>query len=229
MTGYQSLQQAIRAGMADRAVPRWAAAALHEVTTGRNPITAVRHPLGFLCLPLERAGEQGVCVHVWTDQLAQATPTTTTMHSHSWDLVSFVLYGTLCNEVLDVTDSRPESTCQVFEVDSGPGGDELRRTGRLVGHRTATKQLHRRGQVYSLPAGVFHRTSTLGEAATVALGRGHPGTSDLVLGAADTATHRVRRQACDREETVRVATLVVQRLSGITGPWQQHAHDGGTG
>jgi hypothetical protein len=212
---YDMINRAVLDDTAGKVVPRWAADALSDVTSGRSHLLAIRHPLGFLCLPLERTGTRGVCVHLWTDRLPQATSTTSTTHSHSWDLVSFVLYGALYNELARVTDTRERPTHRVFAVDSGPDGDVIRWTDRLVHREHGSQELYHGGEVYSLPAGVFHCTNAMGEVATVALGSGHPGAVDLVLGAFDTPTHGVRRQLCSRDETVLAATMVAGRLTKV--------------
>jgi hypothetical protein len=82
---YDTIRRAIADYAAEWTVPRWTVAALGDVAEGRSAVTAVRHPLGFVCLPLERVGEQGVCVHVWSDRLTGAQPaslTTSTTHAH---------------------------------------------------------------------------------------------------------------------------------------------------
>lgn len=226
MTTYDTLHRAMLEDPADRAIPRWIAEVLFDVADGRGDIAAVRHPLGFICFPLERTGERGICVHVWSDRLTHARPTTSKTHAHSWDLLSFVLYGSLRNELVGVTDADDRPTHRVFEVGTRPDGDEIRRTPRLVRRHPRASELHRRGEVYSLPAGVFHESKPQGETATVALGRGHPGAVDLTLGAIDTETHRVRRQLCDREETAFAAALVARQVAELADvPEQRHRED----
>lgn len=79
----------------------------------------------WCCLPLERTGEHGVCVHIWSDRLVSALPTTSTTHAHSWDLLSFVLHGRLRNEEITVTDAPEAPTNRVFEIDSRGEVDEV--------------------------------------------------------------------------------------------------------
>ncbi|NUS05534.1 MAG: hypothetical protein HOV97_23605, partial [Nonomuraea sp.] len=76
---YQSVFRRLRDGRARS----WAL----EVLAGDEPPAAVRHPLGFVCLPLERDGGEGVCLHLWSDSLQHAESTTSQIHCHSWDLV----------------------------------------------------------------------------------------------------------------------------------------------
>ena len=90
---YQDLYDEMINGTARDSLPGWARGVLMAIGSGDSPVTAVRHPLGFLCLPLERTEEHGVCVHVWSGALPHAASTTSQIHSHSWDLTSFVLYG----------------------------------------------------------------------------------------------------------------------------------------
>ncbi|MGH3828479.1 MAG: hypothetical protein ACRDQX_15110, partial [Pseudonocardiaceae bacterium] len=93
MTIYDNFHRAMRNGTAGRDIPQWASEVLGAVAQNRTSVAGVRHPLGFVCFPLERTGDAGVCVHVWSDSLARANLTTSTIHAHSWDLISYVLYG----------------------------------------------------------------------------------------------------------------------------------------
>lgn len=217
---YDWLYRAMAGGAAEPAIPRWAAEVLSEVAQGRGGVTGVRHPLGFLCLPLERTSDQGVCVHIWSDRLANARATTSATHAHSWDLLSYVLFGNLRNELVGVADAQQGPTHRLFEVDSGGDGDEIRRTARLVRRGAATTEFLQRGDVYSLPAGVFHETVPQSEAATIALGRCRPGTVDLTLGGLDTDSHRTRRHLVGQDETAHSAALVLDRLTALPEPRQ---------
>jgi hypothetical protein len=215
MTNYDRLQHATRNGTARQAIPRWASGVLGDIARNAISVTGVRHPLGFLCLPVERTGEEGICVHVWSDRLARMSPTTSTIHAHSWDLMSYVLYGSVRNEVFDITDAPDDAAYRVFEVRSGGDVDEMRETPRLVRCDVRTTELSHRGDTYSLTAGIFHATVVQGEAATVALGSGRPGTRDLSLGGIDGKTHRVQRQRCDHDETAQVVRMVTEQLAKI--------------
>jgi hypothetical protein len=218
MTTYDSVRRAMRNGTAGRDIPRWAFGVLGEVAQHRTSIAAVRHPLGFVCLPVERTGGAGVCVHVWSERLARASPTTSTMHSHSWDLISYVLYGSVRNEVIEVIDAPDDAAYRVFEVRSGGDGgdvDEVRETPRLVRYEIRAAGLSHRGDIYSLAGGVFHATVVQGEAATVALGSSRWAARNLSLGGIDGKTHWVRRQRCDRDETAHAARVVTEQLAQI--------------
>ncbi|MBT2209912.1 MULTISPECIES: hypothetical protein [Actinomadura] len=202
---YEEIRREIEAGTAARTLPAWAGRVLADVAEGRSRVPAVRHPLGFLCLPVERAGDFGVCLHIWTSEVDPAPSTTSPVHCHSWDLLSFVLYGTVRNVRMDVGEGPGGAAAQVFEVVSRGEVDELRATGRTVRYSPGRSTAHGTGESYTLPAGVFH--STLIEdgrdAATVALGRQTPGGGDLSLGPPDVATHRVRRARSDPGEAAR--------------------------
>ncbi|WP_207943786.1 hypothetical protein [Actinomadura sp. KC345] len=216
---YEEIREEIRAGTAARTLPAWAGGVLDDVAAGRSPVPAVRHPLGFVCLPVERTGDFGVCLHIWTPEVHPAPSTTSSVHCHSWELVSFVLYGTLRNVRVDI-DGEPggnpaERTRQVFEVVSEGGVDELRATGRTVRCSPGRSSTHRTGESYTLPAGVFHTTLIEDgrDAATVALGRQAPGGGDLSLGPLDTPTHRVHRSRSDPADTVRALRRSARRIA----------------
>lgn len=219
MMNYDSLRTAMRNGTAGQLVRPWVVSLLDGVVQGRTTVAMTRHPLGFSCIPVERTGGRGVCVHVWSDLLPQAGPTTSTVHAHSWDLVSYVLYGTVRNEVIGVSDAHDHPTHRLFEIRSdGAGVDEVRDTSRLVRYATTSTGIHHRGEVYSLPAGVFHRTAVGPETTTVALGSGRPGIVDLALGGIDTASHTVRRRRCRDDEIALAARVVIEQLAAVPEP-----------
>lgn len=87
------------------AVPGWVIGALRPVADGNSSLRAVTHPLGFTCLPIERAGREGVCVHLWSPRVERAEPTTSTIHAHCWHLTSYTLFGHLENMLMHVADA----------------------------------------------------------------------------------------------------------------------------
>jgi hypothetical protein len=212
---YSDLYAAIQHGGAGDSVRCWAFDRLDEVAEGRRRLDGVRHPLGFVCLPLERLGGRGVCVHLWCTGMARAQPTTSAVHSHSWDLFSYVLFGQVRNQVVAVVDAPERPAHRVFEVRSHGDVDEIRATARLVRSAPSAVELASAGGSYHLPAGGFHVTTIpdMQDTATIALGDSRPGTADLSLGAIDTPTHQVRRQRCDSEETALAARIAADRLA----------------
>lgn len=212
MSDFERLAAAMEDGTAGEVVPAWVAGTLAEVAERRAGFRAVRHPLGFACLPVERAGEIGVCVHLWAAGRPEADPSTSQMHAHSWELTSYVLYGVVRNELIEVLEDAP--THRVFEIRSGPGGDEIAPTERLVRPVRADAAVHGRGEVYRLPTGRFHTTSLpgSGDAATVVLGRGLPGARDLSLGPVDMSAHHVTRALYGRSDTVDAARATLRAL-----------------
>ncbi|MFD5266023.1 hypothetical protein [Streptomyces sp. NPDC058335] len=209
---YPALERAARRGAVGE-VLRQAAAELEEVVSGRRALRAVRHPLGFVCLPVLRDGPRGVCVHVF----GPTDPGLTghQVHSHSWDLTSTVLYGRLGNRRVGVHEEPETPTHRVFEVHSDPSGvDELRPTRRLVRCLPGAEQTSSRGQTYALPAGEFHTTVVPdgSPAATLVLGRTLPGRADLSLGPVRAPGRRVVRRTCDAAQTVRIARAALRRI-----------------
>ncbi|MEU6710940.1 hypothetical protein ABZ897_05610 [Nonomuraea sp. NPDC046802] len=180
-----------------------------------GPVRAVRHPLGFVCLPLEREGGEGVCLHLWSDTLVHAESTTSQIHCHSWDLVSHVLYGQVRNVHAVVTDTRDDATHRVFEVVSAADGDRISPTHRTVRHTTGLVEAFGPGDTYTLRAGRFHSSVVPegGQAATIALGRGRPGSRDLSLGPLGAGPHHVSRQALDARETELAVRLITAHLT----------------
>jgi hypothetical protein len=93
--------------------------------------------------------------------------------------------------------------------------DELRATSRTVRAIPGETAAHGPGDVYSLPAGVFHSTllDAGPDAATVALGVESPIGRDLSLGGLDLRSHQVRRMRCEPAETARAARRAAALLA----------------
>ncbi|MFG2086030.1 MULTISPECIES: hypothetical protein [unclassified Spirillospora] len=225
---YEEIREDIRAGTAARTLPAWAGRVMDDVAAGRSHVPAVRHPLGFVCLPVERSGDFGVCLHIWTPEVRPAPSTTSPVHCHSWDLLSFVLYGTVRNVRMEIaegpggTSGRDPAgeTRQIFEVVSADGVDELKATGRTVRCSPGRSIAHRTGESYTLPAGVFHTTLIEDgmDAATVALGRRTPGGGDLSLGPPGVPSHRVHRSRSGHADTVRALRRSARRIASAHPP-----------
>ncbi|NLU72792.1 hypothetical protein HCC61_08910 [Streptomyces sp. HNM0575] len=227
---YDELEDALRQdGGPSSDVPRAAVAGvLAEIASGGRDLRAVRHPLGFLCLPVVREGERGVCVHLFDGVTASGQPAEAAVHAHSWELLSHVLYGHVSNVPVRVADvaapaagpapaPAPASgpTHRVFEVHSAPDGtDELRPTERLVRSEPGPEQTSGGGETYVLGAGEFHSTVVReGEpAATLVLGRTLPGRTDLFLGPLEGGGHRTVRRLCGAEDTRRTVRAALRRV-----------------
>lgn len=183
-----------------------------EGSTGRPPVAALRHPLGFACLPVLR-GALGVCVHLWTSALPRSGLTTSPFHCHSWDLHSLVLDGVIGNQCVETTDIDSDDEYRVFEVRNQGEVDELRASSDLVVVRMGETRLNKVRDIYHLGAGVFHRTVVPGgDACTMVVGVSRPGGIDRSLGPPSTGSHCVRRRYCDPEETTRLARRATEHL-----------------
>jgi hypothetical protein len=226
-TDYEFLSRALNGGdgstaaraAAGATVRDWAAAVLGAVADGRRPLRAVIHPLGFTCLPVERAGRDGVCLHVWGTPGAVVTGVTP-IHAHCWELTSFALLGSLRNRLMTVTDAAPAQpglAYEVLRVRSRGDTDELSPTRRLVHCREHRREVIGAGDTYGVSAGVFHATDVApgGAAVTVALGRMIDGLPDLSLAPAvgsGATVQQVHRRRCGRAQTARTARDVLGRL-----------------
>ena len=211
---YASVRAAIDRGAPADVVPGLTLSLMREIACGDLDMAAVRHPLGFLCFPAQRLDGHGVCVHLWAPGVRQAL-TTSPMHAHSWDLTSYVLYGSLRNQRIGVTDAPGSPTHRVFEVRSHGDADELHATARLVTARPVADSSHGAGAVYLLPAGEFHATVAPAgeEVATVVLSHSHAQGADLALGPVHVRSHTVTRSRCDAAETARAARTIADRLA----------------
>jgi hypothetical protein len=210
---YEHLRDAIASGRAADAFPRWSAGVLGDVADGRRDLRAVAHPLGFSCLPVERDGQRGVCVHVWLpDQQPASAPSPA--HAHSWHLVSYVLSGQLRNDLPVITDTTAgdADAWRVLRVRSEGVTDDVRPTPRLVRCEPGDTQLFAGQDLYEVPAGTFHNTEPAHHTATVtvALGSAVEGAADMSLARPGTTAHRMRRRMLGARETQDLARTVIE-------------------
>lgn len=182
---------------------------LQTIVDGSNDMQAVRHPMGFVCFPVERDGTSGTCVHMWTPDLPSAELLTTPVHSHSWDLESLVVWGELVNELYTVHADEPSH--RLYEVRSRGAVDELTATTDLLRCERSGRQRIRASMTYRLASGHYH-ASFADRAVTVALGTGKPGGIDRALGPLEPRTCVISRERYSRRQTEEAAGEALERL-----------------
>jgi hypothetical protein len=208
---YAPLEAAIRGRARGRVLDLVSAGPLADIAAGRSSVRAVRHPLGFTCLPIHRAEHAGACIHMWPKKRQPSRATTSPYHCHSWDLLSYVLYGSVGNQLVDVSDG---TTFKAFEVRGVDGVDHLFATGERLDVRGRAPQFWSTGKFYELAAGEFHASVMQEgtEAATVVLASHNPSRADVTLASLDTPDHQVIRPRFTADETARIATRTLHRL-----------------
>jgi hypothetical protein len=226
VNSYPYLSRTLAGEDAHSAAFAWAVGELRAVADGCRQIRAVAHPLGFVCLPLQRVGGDGVCLHFWSPEVpAGAELTTSEVHSHSWQLTSLVLFGQLQNDEVTVVDVPGAELAQdatlpiyrVLEIHSHGSVDVLLPTGRLVTSWRERATLTSVGDVYRLPAGAFHatRVDPSAEAVTIALGKTIHGAANHALGHVDSTVHQVPRRFFGVSETAKLTCTIIDRLLSV--------------
>ncbi|GAA2826878.1 hypothetical protein GCM10020220_014430 [Nonomuraea rubra] len=126
-----------------------------------------------------------------------------------------MLYGQVRNVHAVVDDACDHATHRVYEVVSGADGDRISPTSRTVRHTTGLVEVFGPGDTYTLAADRFHSSVVPegGEAATIALGRGRPGSHDLSLGPLAGRSHHVSRQPLDAGERALAIRTITAHLT----------------
>ncbi|WP_459799717.1 hypothetical protein [Herbidospora sp. RD11066] len=154
----------------------------------------VRHPLGFLCFPIHRATAFGVCLHVWSDNLDFEPPTTSQVHAHSWDLLSYVVTGEIRNDIIAVVPDPGAATHRLCTIHPSDDGDQIKPTEQLVSHHLVSSENLSQGQFYTLATGLFHTTTALRETVTIAMAENQYAAPELSLASISTRPHTVMRR-----------------------------------
>jgi hypothetical protein len=179
---------------------------LSAVVSGERPLRAVRHPLGFVCLPVLRDDSPaGICVHIWSDGDPGDRLATSNVHCHSWHLLSYVLSGTVHNQTYDLADNI-DGASQVFVVKSVGGTDDIIATDRRVDVKATGLRSFHTGEYYEMPAGQFHASPRRGSgpAISVVLGVQSRGNDNLTLAEPGAEIRPAVRDEFSDEETLAI-------------------------
>lgn len=186
---------------------------LERMAAGRSEVRAVRHPLGFICVPMSRSrAEVGVCIHLW-HETDVPTVIGSAVHCHSWDLLSFVQTGCIVNQRHGVV-RRDGGAYRMYEIRTADGHDEFTMTDERADVTIGHRGVYRVGECYELPAGEFHTSELLSpNAITVVMGRYRPGARDLGM-VQSQAIPRVRRRVpFDFGQSTEVAAHLLDRMA----------------
>jgi hypothetical protein len=215
---YARLESAIRNRAHEDVVEMVNRYALSQIAAGQSEVLAVRHPLGFACLPFYRVEQFGACVHVWPNKWQASKLTTSPYHCHSWHLLSYILYGSVGNQLVEVSEG---TQYKAFAVTGENGTDHIVATGARMDIRVSEPDFCEAGDFYELAAGLFHASAMRDDgrpAATLVLGSHYPDRLDVTLGEPHIENHEVTREKFDAAQTAAIAELAMLELRQTVSP-----------
>ncbi len=96
----------------------------------------VIHPLTFLYFPLHRTDTQTLRLHIWPSGRTYEDPTTSEYHKHAWSLTSYVISGSVQNELPTVTPiDAQDADYRLYDIE----GRGERTTSRPPTHWSASR------------------------------------------------------------------------------------------
>jgi hypothetical protein len=177
---------------------------LDGIGSGTRNFRAVYHPLGFVYVPLIREKDWSLRLHLW---LAEETRMTTTfspyqVHMHTWDLSSYVLHGSLQNQMIDAGQDQDGPQFRVFDIVGHGNESVISPTADVVRASVASTHSVHAGEIYRIPHSRYHTTlnPTGKDMITVALVERVPGTTERALGPLDGNRHTVTRRLCPAKD-----------------------------
>ncbi len=191
---------------------------LDAIQSGVYERPMIRHPLGFYCLRVHkdnRSERYGLCIHVWRAGARITPPTVSRIHLHTWRLFSYILFGRVQNQQIEVLSNSERPTHQVFKVRSTSATDTIVPTGEMVTFQVAGAQNFCVGERYLVPPRTYHQTAVMDPNLTVTamVSENWNSGSQLVLGPRDLDTHTVHRESCPTSETRQVARDLLAHLA----------------
>ncbi|GAA2887983.1 hypothetical protein [Streptomyces mexicanus] len=184
---------------------------LTEIAAGQARFRALRHPLGFLYVQLDRRADSVLRLHLWPDVSRWEVLTTSPYHMHAWDLTSYVHRGRITNTIVGVRSCPDSPEYRVFEISGESTVDCLSPTEELVKASVMSRETIDAGGFYRMSAGVYHASQAQSEgwSVTVALVQRVPGAGERALGPLALKAHRTRREVSSPEELMSAAQQIV--------------------
>lgn len=191
------VRRTLAAGTPSGGVRRWALDLLAHIARATEPVAAVQHPLGFVCIPAYRAESWGLCLHIWSAAHSDFSASAT-IHSHSWDMASQVLCGHLDNHIIGIKPAVSDATHRILRITSVGRLDIIEPTDQIVRCDRPDITGIDAGLSYGLAARKYHRSVPQASAltATAVLGENRHQPPELALGALDSTLRTETRPKC---------------------------------
>ena len=146
-----------------RSISRVAQLALAQLVSAEQSVFK-SHPLGFFVRVLETlpTGER-IRLHVWHASVCGNQGSELSIHSHPFELSSYIVFGQLRNITYDVVHSASGGN-RLFSVGYDDQHSVLTPTHERVSWQARSEAKLAAGAQYHVPAGQFHATSVPPEA-----------------------------------------------------------------
>ncbi len=121
-------------------------------------LEAHRHPLGFWHVSLGNTSEGTIRLHLWPRSSRYPQAPHWPIHTHTFDLQSIVLVGSIENR-LYTTQTAHDGSHRVYEVNYSEADSVLRDTGRIVQASLSGCSAVTARQGYRVSVSEFHETA----------------------------------------------------------------------
>lgn len=191
------------------------ASLLKKIISRPSEFEAVWHPLGFMHIKLNENQRKALRLHIWLKDSPKIDLPTSLMHNHNWNLMSYVLCGSIINHTLEVDYETSTPTHKIYEVFYIDQVNMLYPTNSIVTYKTVNSSYYESGNKYTIGAGDFHYTelgnsddltSTIVVADTVTTG---PPKS---LGPIASVSHRMERFRASAYEIEKAAKSILSSI-----------------
>ncbi len=172
----------------------------------------VVHPLTFLYFPLHRAEKTTLRLHIWPSWREYAVPTTSEYHKHAWSLTSYIIAGTVRNEMPRITlVDRSVADYRLFDIEGRTGEDRIQPRDEWVRFEDDVIDHHRRHSVYRIVVDRYHASTSAPHefAATLCLVDRSVLGREVTLGPVDGIAHVTHRRPVPAED----ARLAIKELA----------------
>jgi hypothetical protein len=169
-----AIQDLIRTGLrdADPMTPRFVARSiLKDILSDAFPWQGIRHPTGFVVIPVYLAGGQmPFRLHLWPVERKTLLPLGCAIHDHVWDMTSAVVCGELDNREFVADLERGSGLYKLYHVEYIDAVTSVMRSYADTARLRCTKhERHAAGTKYQVTQGTLHESISCSTQMTVTI------------------------------------------------------------
>ncbi|WP_433847529.1 hypothetical protein [Acinetobacter proteolyticus] len=121
-----------------------------------NKLKITMHPLGFYCCRISTEATSDIRLHFWDKNLISQE--SFAIHTHLFDLESYILYGSLRNTVFEYSKENKGLKCSVYETSYNGKQSIIKDQETLSFLLINSEKIYNAGDTYSLKARQAHKS-----------------------------------------------------------------------
>ncbi|ENU35231.1 MULTISPECIES: hypothetical protein [Acinetobacter] len=124
-----------------------------------NRLKITTHPLGFYCCRISTGASSDIRLHFWDKNLLSQE--SFTIHTHLFDLESYILYGSLKNTIFEYSKENKGLRCSVYQTSYNGNQSIIKDQETLSFLFIDSETIYNAGDTYSLKSHQAHKSELI--------------------------------------------------------------------